>query len=174
MSNNSVRDALEASVTWRRPPVSRAMRYESTVPAASEPSARPAQMAGSSPASQVILVAVKYGSSRSPVSSVTRASCPASRSASQIRAVRPVPDHRRLPLVGDADAGDAGRPVQGLAARGQGGLPDLLGDVLDPAGPRVVLRELGVAAGGDGAVRRDHQGGDARRAGIDGEDTHGD
>jgi hypothetical protein len=58
------------------------------VPAASEPSARPAQMDGSSPASQVILVAVKYGSSRSPVSSVTRASCPASRSASQIRAVR--------------------------------------------------------------------------------------
>ena len=58
------------------------------MPAASEPSARPAQMAGSSSASQVILVAVKYGSSRSPVSSVTRASCPASRSASQIRAVR--------------------------------------------------------------------------------------
>ena len=56
------------------------MRYESTVPAASEPSARPAQMDGSSPASQVILVAVKYGSSRSPVSSVTLASCPASRS----------------------------------------------------------------------------------------------
>ena len=26
MSNSSVRDALEASVTWRRPPVSRAMR----------------------------------------------------------------------------------------------------------------------------------------------------
>jgi hypothetical protein len=74
MSNSSVREALDASVTWRRPPLSRAIRYESTVPTASEPAVTSAHRTGSCSASQVSLVAVKYGSSRSPVSAVTRGS----------------------------------------------------------------------------------------------------
>ena len=58
------------------------------MPQASEPSARPCQVPRSFSASQVSLVPVKYGSRRRPVIPATRASCPASRSASQIRAVR--------------------------------------------------------------------------------------
>ena len=44
------------------------------MPTASDPSLTPAQTCGSCSASQVSFVAVKYGSSRSPVSSVTRSS----------------------------------------------------------------------------------------------------
>ena len=114
---------------------------------------RPAHTCGSCSASQVSLVAVKYGSSRSPVSSVTRSSCPASRSRvadpggppvlpddgpPRRGSVRPVPHHRGLPLVGDArDSSPVlARPAwsQGLAAGGQGRLPDVLGQVLHPAG----------------------------------------
>ncbi len=58
------------------------------MPAASAPSAIPAQVTGSFSASQVSFVAVKYGSMRSPVSSATRSSRPAARSRSQIAAVR--------------------------------------------------------------------------------------
>ncbi len=88
MSNSSVRDALDASVTWCRPPVSRAIRYESTVPTASEPPVTADHTSGSFSASQVSFVPVKYGSSRSPVSSVTRSSSPCSLIRVQMAAVR--------------------------------------------------------------------------------------
>ena len=77
-----------------------------------------------------------------------------------------VPDGRRLALVGDADggdvvAGDAGR----LQRLGRGPLdrrPEVLGVVLHPARPRIVLRDLGVAARPDGARDVDDE---RRRAG---------
>ena len=50
------------------------------MPAASDPSCTPAHTSASWPASQASLVPVKYGSSRSPVSSLIRGSCPSSRS----------------------------------------------------------------------------------------------
>ncbi len=58
------------------------------MPTASDPSSTPAQTAGSFSASQVSLVAVKYGSSRRPVSAATRSSWPWSRSRAQMSAVR--------------------------------------------------------------------------------------
>ena len=68
MSNRSVREALEASVTWSRPADRRAMSQESTVPAAA--SATPATLL----IAHASLVAVKYGSRTRPVVSRTRCS----------------------------------------------------------------------------------------------------
>ena len=58
----------------------------------------------------------------------------------------PVPDERRLALVGDADRGDrvpadAGR-LEGALERAADALPDFFGFVLDPAWHRVMLGEL--------------------------------
>ncbi len=58
------------------------------MPTAIEPSMIPAQADGSPAASQLSLVAVKYGSSRSPVIAVIRSSYPASRSRAHSAAVR--------------------------------------------------------------------------------------
>ncbi len=58
------------------------------MPTAYRPSSTRAQVCGSFSRSQVSLVPEKYGSRRRPVSSVTRASWPSSRSRSQIGAVR--------------------------------------------------------------------------------------
>jgi hypothetical protein len=57
-----------------------------------------------------------------------------------------LPDHRRFPLVGDADGGDVGG-AQARILQGQGrntglGFPYLAGIVLHPAGPGIVLAEL--------------------------------
>ena len=85
-----------------------------------------------------------------------------------------VPEQHGLALVGDADGTQLGRVdlverrPRGLQRR----LPDLLRGVLDPAGIREVLGELLVAARRDPAVGSDDQGGDAGRAGVDGEDGH--
>ncbi len=58
------------------------------MPTTTAPLVTPSQADGSFSASQVSLVPVKYGSKRSPVSSVTRPSWPASRSRSQTPADR--------------------------------------------------------------------------------------
>ena len=60
------------------------------------------------------------------------------------RAGGPIPEHRGLALVGDADRIDGAVTGQRHQAprRGQAVAPDVLGVVLDPAGPRVVLRQL--------------------------------
>ena len=58
------------------------------MPRAYRPSSTSAQVFGSCSASQVNLVPEKYGSSRSPVSSATRSSCPASRSREQMQRLR--------------------------------------------------------------------------------------
>ena len=56
------------------------------------------------------------------------------------------------------------------AEGGGDGLPDLLGVVLDPAGPGEVLRELPVGHGDRAALLVDGQGPHPGRAGIDGDD----
>ncbi|SPL96118.1 Basic proline-rich protein precursor [[Actinomadura] parvosata subsp. kistnae] len=62
----------------------------------------------------------------------------------------PVPQDGGLALVGDAHAGRRpGGVAQRRGARREGGLPDVLGVVLDPAGPRKMLREFFVALGDD-------------------------
>ncbi len=58
------------------------------MPTAYRPDSTSAQVCGSSSASHISLVPEKYGSSRSPVSSATRSSWPASFSRVQISAVR--------------------------------------------------------------------------------------
>ena len=120
---------------------------------------------------------------------MTRSSCPSSRSRRadvggppvlpHDRAPRgaqglAVPEHDRLALVGDPDALDLGGVDLGQRGPGglEGGLPDLLRAVLDPAGLREVLRELLVALGGDAALGGDDDRGDAGRPGVDGEDAH--
>ena len=84
----------------------------------------------------------------------------------------PVPEHRRLALVGESDGGH-GLPGQRLAAGGQRRLPDLLRLVLHPARPREVLRELLVAAGDHAAALVDDQSRHTGRAGVDRKDGHG-
>src|SRR5207342_1408345 len=62
----------------------------------------------------------------------------------------PVPDHRRLALIGDPDGGEVDRPDPSLVERLARGLdharPDLLRVVLDPACARKVLPDLAVPA----------------------------
>src|SRR5438270_1657086 len=82
------------------------------------------------------------------------------------RAGRAVPDDRRLALVGDADggevvAGDA-RRAQRLPRRALDRRPEVLGIVLHPARPRIVLRHFRVAARAHGAFGIDDE---RRRAG---------
>ena len=135
------------------------------------------------------LVPEKYGSSRSPVSSVTRSSWPSARSRSQMSAVRrscQTIARRGEPSVSRSQSRtvsrwlvmptacscDASYDASAVAGGLQGRLPDLLRGVLDPAGPREVLGELLVAPGRDPAVGGDDQRGDAGGAGVDGEDAH--
>ena len=59
MSYRAVRDALVASVRWQRPPVSRHMSHESTVPKASSPARARATPWGTASRIQRSLVAEK-------------------------------------------------------------------------------------------------------------------
>ena len=158
------------------------------MPTASAPSRTPAHARGSCSASQASLVAVKYGSSRSPVSSATRSSAPSSRSRSQIPVVRrscqtiarrgaaqgrAVPEDGGLALVGDADAGGLALGAgQRLAAGARP--PSRSPPARAPPSPAG-----GSAAGTPGsrgpgrAVLGDDQRGHPGGAGVDGENGHG-
>ena len=84
-----------------------------------------------------------------------------------------VPDNGGLPLVGDADAGDArGRNPGGGEGSGngfKGARPDLSGVMLDPSRLWVVLGEFGIGFGEDVEcfIDKHHRG--AGGALIDGE-----
>ncbi len=86
VSNNSVREALEGSVTCS--PHSLNSSHESIVPNTARPSRARCSSPSTLPSSHSILVAEKYGSSTSPVRWRTRSSSPASRSSAQSGAVR--------------------------------------------------------------------------------------
>ncbi len=92
-------------------------------------------------------------------------------------AARPVPDHRRLALVGDADGGDLARRGAGLVERLAAGrerrLPQVLRLVLHPARGREVLRELALRHGGDGGVGPEEDGPRGGGALVDGENVGG-
>jgi hypothetical protein len=88
MSKRSVRDAFVTSVACTAPPVRRHNRYESIVPNASEPARAAAAMPFTLCSIQLTFVPEKYGSSVSPVSSLTRASLPWFSSSAQRSAVR--------------------------------------------------------------------------------------
>ena len=158
------------------------------MPSARAPSRTPAHSFGSCSASQAYLVPVKYGSSRRPVSSVTRSSTPSSRSRSQMPVVRrscqtiagrgecrvrrsqttAVSRWSVIPMQVGCCVG-AG---EGLAAGGDGRRPDVVGLVLDPAGAGEELRELAVAAGQDVALLAHDQRGHPGRSCVDGENRH--
>ena len=159
------------------------------MPTAYRPCSTSAHVCGSFSASQTSLVPEKYGSSRSPVSSATRSSWPASRSRVQMSAVRRschTIARRGEPRVSRSQSRIVSRwlvmptacqlggvvRLQRGAGRLERGLPDLLGGVLDPARLREVLGELLVAAGRDPAVLGDDDRGHAGGAGVDGEDAH--
>jgi hypothetical protein len=82
-----------------------------------------------------------------------------------------VPHDRRLALVRDADGGERGRFHLGFPQRlprdRERDAPDLLGVVLHPAGLRVVLLELRVAAPGDPPAPVEDEHRRARRALVD-------
>ena len=84
----------------------------------------------------------------------------------------PVPQHRSLALVGDADRPNhcVGGRVQGEPGRALGGLPDLLRCMLNPPWVREVLGELGIATGEDLGLSSDQQHGDTGGTSIDGQD----
>src|SRR5439155_23334690 len=86
-----------------------------------------------------------------------------------------IPDDGRLALVGDPDrrhlGSDDARLVERGTCRAFDGRPDLLGVVLDPPGPRKVLRQLGVPARADATVGIDDQRGRARRALVERENV---
>src|SRR6266446_5013800 len=86
--------------------------------------------------------------------------------AMERRAGGAVPDDRRLALVGDADGGEVvsgdARRAQRLPRRALDGRPEVLGIVLHPARPRIVLRDFRVAARAHGAFGVDDE---CRRAG---------
>ena len=86
MSYSIVREALEQSVTCS--PVSLKASHESTVPNTARPASTRSRRPSTCSSSHWILVALKYGSSTSPVRSRTSCSWPAARSSSQRAAVR--------------------------------------------------------------------------------------
>ena len=129
MSKSSVREALVASVAWTRPPVRRQSRKLSTVPKASSPRSARLARAGDVVEQPGDLGAGEIGVEQQAGGGGDRLGMPglAQRGAGGGRAAvlpddgavdRPaaaaVPDQRRLPLVGDADAGDVLRPEPGL------------------------------------------------------------
>ena len=82
-----------------------------------------------------------------------------------------VPEHERLALIGDPDRRHAARADAGLlqslaGARLDRG-PDLVGVVLDPAGPRVELGDLAITLAADRAVETDRDRGRACRAFVE-------
>ena len=87
---------------------------------------------------------------------------------------RAVERHQGLALVGDADGRDGlarlGKAAPDLGQGGQDGGPDLGRVVLDPARPGEVLGQLPVGDVGHSGVLVDHEGADAGRARIDGDD----
>jgi hypothetical protein len=90
----------------------------------------------------------------------------------------PVPDNRRLALVGDADRGDVARPDLRAAERLDRDAdlrrPDLLRIVLDPAGLREQLRELFLRDRANRAVAVEDDGPRAGRSLVEREDErHG-
>ena len=91
-------------------------------------------------------------------------------------AARPIPDDRRLALVRDADRGEIGRRrarlLQRLAGGRKHGLPELVRVLLDPPGPRIVLRHLAVAAPLRPQGFVEDEAGRARRPLVDSQD-HG-
>ena len=82
-----------------------------------------------------------------------------------------------LVLVRDADGrhglAGLGEAAPDLGQRGPDRVPDLGGVVLDPARPGEVLGQLAVGDVGHPGVLVDHQGADAGRARIDGDDFLG-
>ena len=87
---------------------------------------------------------------------------------------RPVPDNRRLALVGDADGSNFGGGQPGLLEGGlhrpKAGRPDLLGHVLDPARRRKMLGKLHLAQADDLLQIVEDDGAARGRALVDGED----
>jgi hypothetical protein len=87
-----------------------------------------------------------------------------------------VPGDRRLALVGDADAGEVLPAHTGVGERGvrdaTRDVPDLLSVVLDSAGAREVLPELGVRAPARASLGIEHEARRAGRALVD-PDDHG-
>jgi hypothetical protein len=85
----------------------------------------------------------------------------------------PVPEDRRLALVGDADGAESpggdSRGGDRLRRHAAGLLPDLLGVVLDPAGRGVVLGDLGVGAAEHLALGAEHERGGPGGALVEGE-----
>jgi hypothetical protein len=86
---------------------------------------------------------------------------------------RRIPADDGLALAGDADRlelpGPHARVVERLAGHRVRDVPDLRRIVLDPAGPREVLRELAVGAADQLALQVEHEAGRARGPLVDGE-----
>ena len=84
------------------------------------------------------------------------------------RAARPLPDQRRLALIGDADGGDVrdvdAGPRDRRAAGRDDARPDFFGVVLDMAGRRIMLRDLLLRARHGQKARIEQDG--ARRGGA--------
>ena len=176
MSNSSVRDALVTSVACTAPPVSRHSRKLSIVPKASSPRsararARPARCRaarrswwprnrgrgpGRCAALHRLAVALPAASSRAelggaavlPDDGVVRPALPVARSHSTV-----VSRWLVMPIAGDVGAELARRRARCAAGRDDVA-PDLLRVVLDPAGLRIMLRQLAAAPGRAAGPRR--------------------
>ena len=79
-----------------------------------------------------------------------------------------VPEHRRLTLIRDRNRVHVVEPRS--LRRREHALPDLLGVVLDPAGLREVLRQLGIAAANHVQLIVDDEAGRSGRSLVDRED----
>ena len=102
MSKSSVRLALVTSVACTRPPVSRQIRNESTVPNRTSPRSHRSRSPGIVSRRCTIFVPEKYGSSSSPVRRRTSSSSPAASIRAQIGADT---------LLCQTTAGATGAPV---------------------------------------------------------------
>ena len=190
---SSVRDAFVTSVACTVPPVSWLTRKQSIVPKASSPLSARARAPATWSSSHAIFVPLKYASMTRPVFSRTRATMRGSFfSSSHTPAVR-----RHCHTIARSMAFRVARsqttvvsrwlvmpiaatsaPVTPAAFSAPVTLASTLAQisrdvVRDPAGLRVVLRELGVGAAQGGAVDRQHERGGAGGALVDGQEVAG-
>ena len=188
MLKSMVREALVGSVAWLAPPVSFERTQVSVVPKARPPALGPLPEAAAVE-DPFRLGRREIGVDRQPrlfpdepgdprlggelPAAIGRAAALPDDGVGHGPAGLPVPDDRRLALVGDADGGDrpAGDRREDLLDGPVDAPPDLLGIVLDPAGPGEILGEFLVGGGDRPAALVEDDGPAAGRALVDGQDV---
>ena len=177
-SSRPVTPALEASVTWSRPPDSVQATQVSTVPKASSPRSDRARSGSARSSNGGQLGGRCVGGHPDALGLELEAGADGAQvlpaeARPDRHAGGPVPHDGRRPLVGDADGVDRAAFGQAAAGHLDHGVGHGRGVELDQAGERGVGQDRHVVDVLDGAVGADHRTPHPRGADVDDQDAHG-